>query len=94
MTDLDQLSGFIAAIVHDVRHTGQNNNYHINASSELAIMYNDRSVLENYSISTAFKILSDSKNSFLENLSKTEYKYVRETVVDLVLGTDLFFHQS
>merc|ERR1712130_162137 len=90
----DRLSSFIAAIVHDVRHTGQNNNYHINASSDLAITYNDRSVLENNSICVAFKILKDPKNSFLENLSKSEYKYVRDTIVDMVLGTDLFFHQK
>merc|ERR1712157_388500 len=39
-------------------------------------------------------ILSDSKCSFLENLSKSEFKYVRETIIDMVMGTDLFFHQK
>merc|ERR1712228_850895 len=94
MTDLDRLSSFIAAFIHDVAHTGQNNDWHINASTDLALTYNDRSVLENHSVSVAFKILKDPKNSFLENLSKSEYKYVRDTIVDMVLGTDLFYHQK
>merc|ERR1712048_1387744 len=93
MTDLDLLSAFIAAICHDVGHTGQTNQYHINAETELALRYNDRSVLENFHISLAFKILKEANNSFLENLSKSEYKYVRDSVIDMVLGTDMFFHQ-
>eukprot|EP01084_Bolivina_argentea_P030886 57180_1 len=94
MSELDKLCCFIAAVIHDVGHTGQTNNYHINSKSILAIRYNDRSVLENYHLSTAFQLLRDPNNNFLKTLTKTEYKYVRETVIEMVLGTDLFYHQK
>jgi len=94
MTQLDQLAAFFAAVVHDVGHTGQTNTFHINSGSELAIRYNDRSVLENFHIATAFQILREKDNNFLDTLRPAEFKYVRETVIELVLGTDLHFHQK
>ena len=94
MTELDQLSAFLAAIIHDVGHTGQTNNYHINSRSVLAIRYNDRSCLENFHLATAFQILQNPENNFLEHLTKKEYRYVRESVIEMVLGTDLCFHQK
>ena len=33
-------------------------------------------------------------NNFLETLTRAEFRYVRETVIELVLGTDLHFHQK
>ena len=46
----------ISAMGHDLGHPGLNNNYHINASSDLALTYNDISCLENYHCSFLFKI--------------------------------------
>eukprot|EP00483_Globobulimina_turgida_P008042 UN08058 len=94
MTELDKLCCFIAAICHDVAHTGQTNNYHINSTSILALRYNDRSILENFHLAITFQLLIDPKNNFLENLTKTECKYVRQTVIEMVLATDLFYHQK
>ena len=42
-TVLDLLSIFIAALGHDLGHPGLTNNFHVNASTELAITYNDAS---------------------------------------------------
>eukprot|EP01083_Nonionella_stella_P075224 204367_1 len=94
LTELDRLCAFIAAIIHDVGHSGQTNNFHVNSASTLAVRYNDRSVLEQYHLSTAFQLMKETENSFLENLTRKEYKYVRDTVVEMVLGTDMFYHQK
>ena len=41
---LQLLALLVAALGHDVDHSGQNNAFHVATSSELAIVYNDRSV--------------------------------------------------
>lgn len=58
MSDLEVLTALVAAIIHDFDHTGTTNNFHVNSGSELAIMYNDRAVLENHHVSAFFKYLS------------------------------------
>ncbi len=49
----------IAAISHDMGHKGTNNMYEVKAKSELAIKYNNQSVLENMHVSNLFKIFRD-----------------------------------
>lgn len=41
-------SCYLAALGHDVGHPGYNNAYMMNSRHELAVTYNDRSVLENF----------------------------------------------
>lgn len=40
-------SMLVAAYCHDVGHDGVNNTFHVASGSELALTYNDNSVLEN-----------------------------------------------
>ncbi len=39
----------IASVCHDLDHPGVNNKFLVATNSELALLYNDRSVLENVS---------------------------------------------
>ena len=55
MSDLEIFTSLIAAIIHDFDHTGTTNNFHINSGSELALLYNDRAVLENHHVSAFFR---------------------------------------
>jgi calcium/calmodulin-dependent 3',5'-cyclic nucleotide phosphodiesterase len=45
----------VAAVVHDLEHTGTTNNFHVMAQSETALLYNDRAVLENHHASATFR---------------------------------------
>eukprot|EP00002_Diphylleia_rotans_P030782 TRINITY_DN6365_c0_g1_i1.p1 TRINITY_DN6365_c0_g1~~TRINITY_DN6365_c0_g1_i1.p1 ORF type:complete len:916 (+),score=131.01 TRINITY_DN6365_c0_g1_i1:44-2791(+) len=94
MTDLDKLAAILAAAAHDFRHPGYNNLYHINMEMDLAMTYNDHSVLENFHISEVFKLLGDSKKecNILAGLSRAERKEVRESMIEMVLATDLSLH--
>ena len=53
----DKFTAILSAAVHDLGHDGNNNAYHITTMSDLAVTYNDISVLENYHIAQTFKII-------------------------------------
>ena len=90
-SDMELLSMYFAAIIHDHDHPGLTNNFLVATADSKAVLYNDKAVLENHHSASAFKILSLPENNFLSHLSKAEYKSIREVVVDLVLATGRFF---
>lgn len=92
MTELDVLGSLIAAVIHDFEHPGLNNAFQINTSSDLAVRYNDRSVLENYHTASAFSVLYEDANNILTGLSESQRRELRETIVTMVLATDMAQH--
>lgn len=47
----------------------------LNARSDSAILYNDRSVLENHHVSAAYRLLQDDEEmNILSNLSKDDWR--------------------
>ncbi|TPX67013.1 hypothetical protein CcCBS67573_g07651 [Chytriomyces confervae] len=83
---------YIAAIVHDVDHPGVNNNFLSTTYDVRAILYNDKSILENHHLATAFSFMSRTDLDFLGQLPRAEFKNIRETVIEMVLATDLSQH--
>ena len=45
-------------------------------SSDVALLYNDKAVLENYHVSATFRLVRDDSNNILISLSKEDYKWV------------------
>mmetsp|Transcript_21073 Transcript_21073/g.49026 ORF Transcript_21073/g.49026 Transcript_21073/m.49026 type:complete len:977 (+) Transcript_21073:86-3016(+) len=84
----------VAALGHDVGHTGVNNQFLVETSHPLAMRYNDKSVLENMHCKIIFEVLSDSKTNVFEVLDKAEYKVARAGIVQVVLGTDMARHSE
>jgi len=91
-TVLDLLGLLISAMGHDIGHPGLNNGYHINASTELGITYNDKSCLENFHASFLFKILKKDETNILEKFSVQNYKTIRKRMISQILATDMAFH--
>eukprot|EP00752_Nemacystus_decipiens_P009675 g8644.t1 len=86
------LQGFsllVAAIVHDYRHRGVNNGYLIKVRDPLATTYNDGSVLENFHISEAFKVLYEERTNILDGLGVDEMRHFRQFIIKIILATDL-----
>lgn len=92
LQDNDIAACLISAAIHDYDHPGLNNLFLINSSHSIAITYNDKSVLENYHVSSTFRLMADSKNNFLENVGKEERKKYRFKMIALVLSTDFARH--
>eukprot|EP00899_Mesostigma_viride_P006832 jgi/Mesvir1/1614/Mv05056-RA.1 len=88
------LAVITAALVHDFRHPGLNNDFVVKSSNELALRYNDLTVLENYHVSEAFFLMADAEAdmNILEGLSADDFKYVRRMVIEIVLASDLKRH--
>lgn len=83
----------ISAIGHDVRHFGRNNAFCVAASSELARIYNDRSVLENMHAATCFQVMHrDSQLDIMKSLDREIKTAYRSAVIDHILATDMANH--
>uniref|UniRef100_A0A8D3BGM7 Phosphodiesterase n=1 Tax=Scophthalmus maximus TaxID=52904 RepID=A0A8D3BGM7_SCOMX len=93
-TDLEILAAIFAAAIHDVDHPGVSNQFLINTNSELALMYNDESVLENHHLAVGFKLLQEDNCDIFQNLTKKQRQSLRKMIIDMVLATDMSKHMS
>ncbi|KAK7793323.1 hypothetical protein R5R35_003059 [Gryllus longicercus] len=93
-TPLEIMAALFAATIHDVDHPGLTNQFLINSSSELALMYNDESVLENHHLAVAFKLLQNDGCDIFVNMGKKQRQTLRKMVIDMVLSTDMSKHMS
>ncbi|XP_067117104.1 dual specificity calcium/calmodulin-dependent 3',5'-cyclic nucleotide phosphodiesterase 1A-like [Osmerus mordax] len=92
LSELEILAMVFAAAIHDFEHTGTTNNFHIQTRSQVAILYNDRSVLENHHVSAAYRLLQDHDMNILVNLNKDDWRELRGLVVEMVMSTDMSCH--
>ncbi|XP_066045903.1 dual specificity calcium/calmodulin-dependent 3',5'-cyclic nucleotide phosphodiesterase 1A isoform X5 [Chamaea fasciata] len=92
LTELEILAMIFAAAVHDYEHTGTTNNFHIQTRSDVAILYNDRSVLENHHVSAAYRLMQEEEMNILANLNKDDWRELRSLVIEMVLSTDMSGH--
>ncbi|XP_023068138.1 calcium/calmodulin-dependent 3',5'-cyclic nucleotide phosphodiesterase 1A isoform X2 [Piliocolobus tephrosceles] len=92
LTELEILAMVFAAAIHDYEHTGTTNNFHIQTRSDVAILYNDRSVLENHHVSAAYRLMQEEEMNILVNLSKDDWRDLRNLVIEMVLSTDMSGH--
>ncbi|XP_077010486.1 dual specificity calcium/calmodulin-dependent 3',5'-cyclic nucleotide phosphodiesterase 1A isoform X3 [Tamandua tetradactyla] len=92
LTELEILAMVFAAAIHDYEHTGTTNNFHIQTRSDAAILYNDRSVLENHHVSAAYRLMQEEEMNIMANLSKDDWRDLRNLVIEMVLSTDMSGH--
>lgn len=91
-TRIDFLASITAAAIHDFKHPGTNNGFLVVTQHELSLLYNDKSVLENYHLAEAFRLLRLQSHNFLSNLPSEDAKQLRQTVISMVLATDMSQH--
>ncbi|KAH8863568.1 cAMP-specific 3',5'-cyclic phosphodiesterase 4B [Schistosoma japonicum] len=93
-SDLEILAVLFASAIHDVDHPGVTNQFLVNTGHELALQYNDASVLENHHLYMAFKILTEKDCDIFANLGGKKRQTLRRMVIELVLATDMSKHMS
>eukprot|EP00928_Gymnodinium_smaydae_P087170 TRINITY_DN71493_c0_g1_i1.p1 TRINITY_DN71493_c0_g1~~TRINITY_DN71493_c0_g1_i1.p1 ORF type:complete len:592 (-),score=133.94 TRINITY_DN71493_c0_g1_i1:321-2096(-) len=106
---LDYFLITMAGAIHDLGHPGTNNLFQCTTMSDLAVRYNDKSVLENFHVASSFEfLLSREEHNWYsliqdafrqpEGGSKTPalnlQQYSRKMLIDMVLGTDMAKHAT
>ncbi|KAJ3025966.1 UNVERIFIED_CONTAM: hypothetical protein HDU68_006406 [Siphonaria sp. JEL0065] len=91
-TKLEILAACIASAVHDVDHPGVNNNYLIQCSHPLAILYNDLSVLEYHHASKAFEIMQKPGMDIFAHFPNDQKRDIRKQMINMVIATDMSQH--
>uniref|UniRef100_A0A8C6WVZ1 Phosphodiesterase n=1 Tax=Neogobius melanostomus TaxID=47308 RepID=A0A8C6WVZ1_9GOBI len=90
---LELMALYVAAAMHDYDHPGRTNAFLVATSAPQAVLYNDRSVLENHHAASAWNLfLSRPEFNFLLNLDHVEFKRFRFLVIEAILATDLKKH--
>eukprot|EP00697_Spironema_sp_BW2_P015668 gnl/Spiro4/6612_TR3411_c0_g1_i1.p1 gnl/Spiro4/6612_TR3411_c0_g1~~gnl/Spiro4/6612_TR3411_c0_g1_i1.p1 ORF type:complete len:789 (-),score=101.72 gnl/Spiro4/6612_TR3411_c0_g1_i1:65-2404(-) len=82
----------VAAVIHDTDHPGVNSAFLSNTLSSIALLYNDRSILENHHVSEAFRLAVEM--DVFGKLPAEQFIHLRKTVVETVLATDMSRHVS
>uniref|UniRef100_A0A0G4I976 PDEase domain-containing protein n=1 Tax=Chromera velia CCMP2878 TaxID=1169474 RepID=A0A0G4I976_9ALVE len=92
LSPVRNVSIVIAALCRDVGHEGVNNMFHINSSSDLAVNYNDRSILESFHAAQTFRLMQKPGCNILSKLGPEDRKMARSSIIDLILDTDMKKH--
>ncbi|VDK43542.1 unnamed protein product [Anisakis simplex] len=92
MSTLEVMALYTAAAMHDYDHPGRTNAFLVAAEDKKAILYNDRSVLENHHAAESWRLLCRSENCFIDTLDAAETKRFRYLVLEYILATDLKQH--
>ncbi|KAM3179544.1 hypothetical protein ACTXT7_000433 [Hymenolepis weldensis] len=96
MTGEEKFAILFAALIHDFEHAGTTNAYQINFMnmSHLALLYNDRGVLENHHISAAYRVTQLPAFNIFVNVPRCQFQDIRRLVIEMVLNTDMSLHFS
>ncbi|ETE67286.1 cGMP-inhibited 3',5'-cyclic phosphodiesterase B, partial [Ophiophagus hannah] len=90
---LELMALYVAAAMHDYDHPGRTNAFLVATNAPQAVLYNDRSVLENHHAASAWSLfLSLPEYNFLSNLDHVQFKRFRFLVIEAILATDLKKH--
>ncbi|XP_076304454.1 cGMP-inhibited 3',5'-cyclic phosphodiesterase 3A-like isoform X2 [Tachypleus tridentatus] len=90
---LELMALYTAAAMHDYDHPGRTNAFLVSTFAPQAVLYNDRSVLENHHAAAAWSLfLSRPEYHWLCHLDKAEFKRFRFLIIENILATDLKRH--
>lgn len=90
--DYEQFGLLVAALGHDVDHTGRTNAFEISKETELALRYHDSSVLEQHHAATLFHTISKPAANIFANVEPEQKKAMRKLMIAAIIATDMSKH--
>jgi len=90
----EKMAMIIGAVCHDIDHPGVSNAFLINTRDELALVYNDSSILENHHAACLYSMLKENPNTdVFKNIAEEKlWKELRRIVITIILNTDMSHH--
>mmetsp|Transcript_25460 Transcript_25460/g.55342 ORF Transcript_25460/g.55342 Transcript_25460/m.55342 type:complete len:787 (-) Transcript_25460:1267-3627(-) len=85
-------SCYLSAVIHDYEHKGVNNDYLIRVSDGLAVLYNDRSPMENHHLAATFQLMNSDEYNFWSKVPHKVKETMRKQMIEMVLATDMKQH--
>jgi GAF domain-containing protein len=92
LTKFDLFALLVGAICHDANHDGFSNSYNVQAQTPLGILFKNQSVMETHHCEVAIHVISDPERNIFESLSPVQTKEIWNTIITLILGTDMAKH--
>ena len=92
-TPVARFALLMSALCHDMNHPGNNNDFEIKSESELAILYNDISVLKNLHCSSMFETLRRHNLHKFMDSNRGEWRDFRDIATTAILSTDMSQHK-
>jgi hypothetical protein len=86
------MASIISSLGHDAGHPAKNNRFLVITKHELAIEYNDISVLEMLHASTVFQLILNPESSIFMNLTTDQWNLARKLIIEMILATDMSKH--
>ena len=73
-------------------HPAYNNKFLISVKDDLALTYNDKSVLENMHIAKTYSIMRKENCNIMQDFSDEDWFIARKIIVEMILETDMSRH--
>ena len=89
---LDLVSCILAASGHDVAHPALTNRFLVSTRDNIAIKYNDNSVLENMHCAKTYQIMQIKGCNIFEGLDEESWFRSRKLIIEMILATDMSKH--
>jgi len=94
LCNLDILGILVSALCHDINHPGHSSDFEIKTDSELSLLYNDVSVLENMHAHETFMLLRREELNIFAKLADADRKDLRKIIINAILATDMTHHKD
>lgn len=93
-TKLELLALLVAAICHDMGHSGKSNSFNVKAQTPLSLLYKDQPVMETFHCSSAIKTVAKPNCNILASLDNAKLHDFWVLVIDCILATDMSQHMK
>jgi len=92
LNPIESFSIMMGALIHDVDHPGNNNDFEVKASTTLAKLYRN-SVIERHSIKTGLNMCQENPDlNWLKLFNDKDCEYVKNFISEIILATDMVKH--